>query len=110
MICQVLDVIIQPTNLDMVHRLKKVNELPPDKTNTMICAPIEDSDQPGHPSSLVRVFAVRLKKAWILSYPLSAQLKSRKCHNHGSQPTSATEKSRQKDSTQDKHKITEETD
>ena len=29
--------------------------------------------QPGHPPSLVRVFAVRMKKAWILSYPLSAK-------------------------------------
>ena len=37
------------------------------------CAPSEDSDQPGHPTSLIRVFAVRLKKAWVLSYPLSAQ-------------------------------------
>ena len=37
------------------------------------CAPNEDSDQPGHPPSLIRVFAVCMKKAWILSYPLSAQ-------------------------------------
>ena len=37
------------------------------------CAPSEDSDQPGHPPSLLRVFAVRLKKPWVLSYPLSAQ-------------------------------------
>ena len=37
------------------------------------CAPSEDSDQPRHPSSLMRVFAVRMKKAWVLSYPLSAQ-------------------------------------
>ena len=37
------------------------------------CARIEDSDQPGHPPSLNRVFAVRMKKAWVLSYPLSAQ-------------------------------------
>ena len=35
------------------------------------CAPSEDSDQPGHPPSLIRVFAVRMKKAWVLSYPLS---------------------------------------
>ena len=27
----------------------------------------------GHPPSLIRVFAVRMKKAWVLSYPLSAQ-------------------------------------
>ena len=39
----------------------------------MVCAPTEDSDQPGHPPSLIRVFAVRMKKAWVLSYPLSAQ-------------------------------------
>ena len=37
------------------------------------CAPSEDSDQPGHPPSLIRVFAVRMKKAWVLGYPLSAQ-------------------------------------
>ena len=29
------------------------------------CAPSEDSDQPGHPPSLIRVFAVRMKKAWM---------------------------------------------
>ena len=37
------------------------------------CAPSEDSDQPGHPPSLIRVFSVRMKKAWPLSYTLSAQ-------------------------------------
>ena len=37
------------------------------------CAPSEDSDQPGNPPSLIRVFAVRTKKAWVLSYPMSAQ-------------------------------------
>ena len=37
------------------------------------CASIEDSDQPGHPPSLIRVFAVHMKKAWVLRYPLSAQ-------------------------------------
>ena len=36
-------------------------------------APSEDSDQPGHPPSLIRVFAVRVKKACVLSYPLSAE-------------------------------------
>ena len=44
-----------------------------DKTYKIACAPSEDSDQPGHPPSLIRVFAVRMKKAWVLSYPLSAQ-------------------------------------
>ena len=44
-----------------------------DKTNQMICAPSEDSDQPGHPPSLIRAFAVHLKIPWVLSYSLSAQ-------------------------------------
>ena len=37
------------------------NELPRDKTNNMTVHPAssEDSDQPGHPTSLIRVFAVR---------------------------------------------------
>ena len=43
------------------------------KTNKMACAPSEDSDQLGHPPSLIRVFTVRMKKPWVLSYPLSAQ-------------------------------------
>ena len=45
-----------------VQDLKKMvpkYELPHDKTNKMTCAPSEDSDQPGHPPSLIRVFAVR---------------------------------------------------
>ena len=29
------------------------------KTNKMACAPSEDSDQPGHPPNLIRVFAGR---------------------------------------------------
>ena len=41
------------------------------------CAPSKDSDQPGHPPSLIRVFAVHMKKAWDLSYQLSAQRRLR---------------------------------
>ena len=44
-------------------------EPPHDKTNKVACAPSEDSDQP----SLIRTFAVRMKKAWVLSYQLSAR-------------------------------------
>ena len=40
----------------------------------MACASSEDSDQPGHPPSLIRAFAVRMKKAWVLSYPLSVRV------------------------------------
>ena len=57
----------------MIKSFKVLFEPHRDKTNKMACAPSEDSDQPGHPPSLIRVFAVRLKKARILSYPLSAQ-------------------------------------
>ena len=52
---------------------QKTNEPPHDKTNKMICAFSEHSDQPGHLPSLIGVFAVRMKKAWVHSCPLSAQ-------------------------------------
>ena len=38
---------------------KKNFEPPDDKTNKMTFVPSEDSGQPGHPLSLIRVFAVR---------------------------------------------------
>ena len=38
----------------------------------MVFVPSEDSDQTGHPPSLNRVFAVRIKNHWILSYPQNA--------------------------------------
>ena len=38
-----------------------IYEPPHDKTNKMTCAPSEDSDQPGHQLSLIRVFAGRSK-------------------------------------------------
>ena len=37
---------------------EKTGEQPHDKTNKMTCAPSKDSDQPGHPPGLIRVFAV----------------------------------------------------
>ena len=52
-------------------------EPPHDKTNNAACAPIEDSDQPGHPPSRIRVVVVRIKTAWVLSYLLSAQRRLR---------------------------------
>ena len=39
-------------------------EPPHDKTNKMAFVPSEDSDQPGHPPSLIRVFAVRSMGSW----------------------------------------------
>ena len=37
------------------------------------CPASEDSDQPGHPPSLIRDFTVCMKKPWALSYPVRAQ-------------------------------------
>ena len=45
------------------------------QTNKMTCAPSKDSDQPGHPPSLIRLFHVCLKNAWVPSYPLGAELR-----------------------------------
>ena len=42
-----------------VDSRKKHFEPPHDKTNKMTFVPSEDSDHPGHPPSLIRVFAVR---------------------------------------------------
>ena len=39
--------------------LLKVREPAHNKNNKMACAPSEDSDQPGHLPSLIRVFTVR---------------------------------------------------
>ena len=55
------------------HFMGKGFQPPHDKTNNMVCASSEDSDQPEHPPSLIRVFAARTKKAWVLSYALSEQ-------------------------------------
>ena len=53
--------------------LQNLSPLMTRKNNKMVCAPSEDSDQPGHLPRLIRVFAVHMKKAWVLSYPLSTQ-------------------------------------
>ena len=41
--------------------------------NGVACTHGEDADQPGHPPSLVGVFAVQVKTAWALGYPLGAR-------------------------------------
>ena len=52
--------------------VKPQNEPPHDKPPKWLCAQ-RRLDQPGHPPGLIRVFTVRMKKAWILSSPMSAQ-------------------------------------
>ena len=54
-------------------RCLRLFEPPHDKPNKLACAPSDNSNQPGHPPSLIRVFALRMKKAWVLSYPLTTQ-------------------------------------
>ena len=49
-----------------------INEPQHDKTHKLSVRPAK-TDQPGHPPSPISVFAVRMKKPWVLSYPLSAQ-------------------------------------
>ena len=38
----------------MYANILSPNEMPHGKTNKMVCAPSEDSDQPGHPPSLIK--------------------------------------------------------
>ena len=52
---------------------QKLYEPPHDKTNKMAWVPTKNSDKSGHPHSLIRVFAVCMKKTLVLSYILSAQ-------------------------------------
>ena len=47
-----------------------------DKTNKMTFVPGEDSDQPGHPPSLSRVFAVHMKKHWAPLLPIEHTVKT----------------------------------
>ena len=50
---------IDKKNKSTGNVLKFRTEQAHDKTYKMVCVPSEDSDQPGHPPSLIRVFAVR---------------------------------------------------
>ena len=53
--------------------VKQIHEPLHEKTNKMTSASSEDSYEPGHPPSLIKVFAVHMKKQWVLSYSMSAQ-------------------------------------
>ena len=64
---------LKPAN-DSLYKHVHSNNYEPPRDNKMACAPSEDSDQPAHPPSLTRVFAVHMKKkTWVLSYLLSAK-------------------------------------
>ena len=59
-------------------RIEPVTSRSPERTLYQLsyrgrCAANEGSDQPGHPPRLIRVFAICMKKSWVLNYPLSPQ-------------------------------------
>ena len=45
---------------------REINEPPHDKPNKMTYAPSEETDQLGHPPSLIRVFAVRFMGSFVV--------------------------------------------
>ena len=49
------------------------NETAHDKIYKMTRATSDDSDQPGNPPSMIRVFAVRMTKAWVPTNELTAK-------------------------------------
>ena len=49
----------EPLAGELKQHRKNASEPPHEETNKMSFAPSEDSDQPGHPPSLIRVFTVR---------------------------------------------------
>ena len=63
---------IQARSRRKATQLQCIHEPPHIKTSKMAIAPNEDTDQPGHRPCLIGVFAVRMKKHWVLRYPLSA--------------------------------------
>ena len=67
----------------LIQILKDTCEPHRDKTNKMACAPSEDSNQPGHPPSLIRVFAVR---QWVAKDPNFLQEDSEDCDQTGRMP------------------------
>ena len=70
----VFDITSQSIDITLFNSCDNYTIEPPhDKTNKMACAPSEDSDQPGHPPSLIRVFPVYMKEPQVLGYLLSAQ-------------------------------------
>ena len=66
---------------ELSRQVFNTTEPPHDKTNKIACAPSEDSDQP----SLIRVFAVRMKKSLGPKLPIKLTAKTlsfagRTCH------------------------------
>ena len=60
------DIYITDSDMQDPNKKKKMSCLMTKPTNDRV--PRKDSDQPGHPPSLIRVFAVRMKKHLVISY------------------------------------------
>ena len=79
-----MQILVEMFNVKMIEKKKKnpkdivfllylsCFEPQREKTYLVTCGPNEDSNQPAHPRSLIRVFVVRLKKLCILGYPKCA--------------------------------------
>ena len=65
--------LLRRTELTITHSYQAMIWAAPRQNQTNSCAPSEDTDQPGQSPSLIRVFAVCLKKPWVLNFPLGAQ-------------------------------------
>ena len=61
--------VFEPLWIFILAKGAVINELPRGKTNKMAYVPSEDSDQPGHPPSLIRVFAVRSTGSYVTQLP-----------------------------------------
>ena len=87
-----LDYVFQRTRTSMLNQCIAVNSVPTvasiiepshGKTNKMIRAPSEDSDQPGHPPSPIRVFACTL---WVAKDPRFLHADSEDSDQSGQMP------------------------
>ena len=54
------------------HVSNYINEPGHSSFYNILCALSDGSDQPAHMRRLIRVFAVRLKRLWVIGYPLDA--------------------------------------
>ena len=69
----IITIILYIAMLIILYSLPLPNGPQRDKTDLLTCAPNEDSNQPAHSRSLIRVFVVCMKRLYILGYPNCAQ-------------------------------------
>ena len=67
--CAQLETLVKRSTDRIYRRIIYMDKPQREKTNLLTGVPNEDSDQPEHSRSLIRVFIVRTKKLCILGYP-----------------------------------------